>query len=101
MLTQEIPECPFPSLTKNGQLKKATELFEKKVRVRVEEVGAGYAISRVVLGVAELKFQPWPPGLWPGEGACYPTWYLCLTKTKRKDTFLSCVVRSAVIVNLG
>ena len=39
--TKEIPECPFPFLTKNGQLKKDAELFEKKVRVRVEEVGRG------------------------------------------------------------
>ena len=38
MLTQEIPECPVPSLTRNGELKKDVELFEKKVRVRVEEV---------------------------------------------------------------
>ena len=38
MLTQEIPECPFPTLTRNGQLKKYAELFEKKVRVMVEEV---------------------------------------------------------------
>ena len=35
------PECPFPTLTRNGQLKKYAELFEKKVRVMVEEVWGG------------------------------------------------------------
>ena len=86
MLTQEIPECPFP-----GQLKKYAELFEKKVRVMVEEVcvcvcggGLGRFFSRVGLRMADLNFN---------HGACYPVWYRCLTKTKRKDTF-----RSAVIV---
>ena len=38
MLTQELPECPFPTLTRNGQLKKYAELFKKKVRVMVAEV---------------------------------------------------------------
>ena len=38
MLAKEIPECPFPTLTRNGQLKIYAELFEKKVRVMVEEV---------------------------------------------------------------
>ena len=38
MLTQEIPECPFPILMSNGQLKKYAELSENKVRVMVEEM---------------------------------------------------------------
>ena len=42
---QEIPECPFPTLTWNGQLKKYAELFEKKVRVMVEEVGGWVCFS--------------------------------------------------------
>ena len=105
MLTQEIPECPFPTLTRNGQLKKYAELFEKKVRVMVEEVcvggggrkrGAGYVFLQSWFEDGRSRFQPWPPGLWPGEGACYPVWYRCLTKTTRKDTFLRTVSCAAL-----
>ena len=70
MLTQEIPECPFPTLTRNGQLKKYAELFEKKVRVMVEEVcvcgggdWAGFVFLQSWFEDGRSKFQPWPPGL--------------------------------------
>ena len=73
MLTQEIPECPFPTLTRNAQLKKYAELFEKKVRMMVEEVcmwdggggegGAGYVFLQSWFEDGRSKFQPWPPGL--------------------------------------
>ena len=73
MLTQEIPECPFPTLTRNGQLKKYAELFEKKVRVMVEEVcvggggggGLGMFFSRVGLRMAYLNFNHGPRGCDP------------------------------------
>ena len=64
------PEYPFPTLTRNGQLKKYAELFEKKVRVMVEEVcvgggerGAGYVFLQSRFEDGRSKFQPWPPGL--------------------------------------
>ena len=69
MLTQEIPECPFPTLTRNGLLKKYAELFEKKVRVMVGRcvcVGGGRAGNVFLQSWFEdgrSKFQPWPPGL--------------------------------------
>ena len=69
MLTQEIPECPFPTLTRNGLLKKYAELFEKKVRVMVVCVGgggrrrAGYVFLQSWFEDGRSKFQPWPPGL--------------------------------------
>ena len=38
---KSYPSAPFRTLTRNGQLKEYAKLFEKKVRVMVEEVGGG------------------------------------------------------------
>ena len=73
MLTQEIPECPFPTFTRNGQLKKYAELFEKKVRVMVEEVcvwggGAGYVLLQSWFEDGRSKFfNHGPRGCDPGR----------------------------------
>ena len=74
MLTQEIPECPFPALTRNGLLKKYAELFEKKVRVMVVCVcvggggdGLDMFFSRVGLRMADLNFNHGPGGCDPGR----------------------------------
>ena len=64
MLTQEIPECPFPILMRNGQVKKYAELSEKKSQGDGwGDGGLAMFFCRVGLRVTELKFQPWPPGL--------------------------------------
>ena len=57
---QRDTRVPFPTLTRNGQLKIYAELFEKKVRVMVEEVcvcgwgGAGGGGGRAVCFSPEL-----------------------------------------------
>ena len=110
MLTQEIPECPFPTFTRNGQLKKYAELFEKKVRVMVEEVrvcvcggggGLGMFFSRVSLRMADLNFSTMAPGAVTRGGRLLPNLVPMFNKNEEKGKGYfsqSCVVRSAVIV---
>ena len=74
---------PLPTLTRNGQLKKYAELFEKKSGWWLRRWGAGYVFLQSWFECDRAKISIMAPGLWPGEDACYPIWYRCLTKTKR------------------
>ena len=70
-------------LTRNGQLKKYAELFEKKSGWWLRRWGAGYVFLQSWFECDRAKISTMAPGLWPGEDACYSIWYRCLTKTKR------------------
>ena len=117
MLTQEIPECPFPTFTRNGQLKKYAELFEKKVRVMVEEVrvcvcgggggggggGAEYVLLQSWFEDGRSKFfnHGPAPGAVTRGGRLLPNLVPMFNKNEEKGKGYfsqSCVVRSAVIV---
>ena len=55
---------PLPHPHEERSVIEICRTIREKVRVMVEEVGGvGMFFSRVGLRLAELKFQPWPPGL--------------------------------------
>ena len=58
---------PLPHPHEERSVKEICRTIREKVRVMVEEVGAGYVFSRVGLSVTELKFQPCPRGCDPGR----------------------------------
>ena len=103
MLTQEIPECPFPTLTRNDQLKKYAELFEKKSQGDGwggvgRGAGLGMFFSRVGLRMADLNSNYGPRGCDPGR-VLATQFSTDFNKNEEKGYFSqSCVVRSAVIV---
>ena len=91
MLTQEIPECPFPILTRNGQLKKYAELFEKKSGWWLRRWGAGYVFLQSWFECDRAKISTMAPGLWPGEdGRLLPNLVPMFNKNE-EDTFLRAV----------
>ena len=88
---------PLPHPHEERSVKEICRTIREKVRVMVEEVGAGYVFLQSWFECDRAKISTMAPGLWPGEDACYPISYRCLTKTKR-ILFSEFVVHSAVIV---
>ena len=84
MLTQEIPECPFPTLTWNGQLKKYAELFEKKVRVMVEEVGGWVCFLQSWFEGGRAKISTMAPGAVTRGGRLLPNLVPMFNKNEEK-----------------
>ena len=84
MLTQEIPECPFPTLPWNGQLKKYAELFEKKVRVMVEEVGGWVCFLQSWFEGGRAKISTMAPGAVTRGGRLLPNLVPMFNKNEEK-----------------
>ena len=82
---------PLPHPHEERSVKEICQTIREKVRVMVEEVGGWVCFLQSWFECNRAKISTMAPGLWPGEDACYPIWYRCLTKTKRKDTFLRAV----------
>ena len=99
MLTQEKPECPFPTLRRNGQLKKYAELFEKKSGWWLRRWGAGYVFLQSWFEGGRAKISTMPPGAVTREGRLLPSLVPMFNKNEEKGYFSqSCVGHSAVIV---
>ena len=100
MLTQEIPECPFPTLMRNGQLKKYAELSEKKKSGWwLRRWRAGYVFLQSWFQGGRAKISTMAPGAVTRGGRLLPNLVPMFNKNEEEGYFSqSCIVRNSVIV---